>query len=272
LGEETGELQKQLALVVDEQKKEKALHSKIRGALIYPAMVMLVVVVVGVFTMWYIFPKLTAVFTQSGGTLPFSTRIIIGIGNFLSNWGVIAVPIGFATVAAIIYFLFIYKSTRAIGETMLLHFGASRAIVEGMELARFGYITGSLLKAGIPLPQALASMQDSTSFVLYHRFYGAVYRDILEGNSLYKSIIKQPHYQLYMPSYLTRLISAGEKSGSLSDTLLDIGNTYEEKTENLAQNLSTLLEPVIIVVVGGVVAFLAVSIISPIYGLTQQIN
>lgn len=272
LGEETGELQKQLALVVEEQKKEKALHSKIRGALIYPAMVMLVVVVVGIFTMWYIFPKLTAVFAQSGGKLPLSTKVIIAIGNFLSSWGVIAVPLGFAIVALIIYTMFIYKKTRFIGETLLLHFAPARAIVEGIELARFGYVMGSLLKAGISLPQALVSMQDSTSFVLYHKFYSSVYQDVVDGNSLYKSIIKQRNYQLYVPSYLTRLISAGEKSGSLSDTLLDIGNTYEEKTENLAQNLSTLLEPVIILVVGGIVAFLAVSIISPIYGLTQQIN
>jgi type IV pilus assembly protein PilC len=272
LGEETGELQKQLALVVEEQKKEKALHSKIRGALIYPAMVMAVVVIVGVFTMWYIFPKLTSVFAQNGGKLPLSTRVIIGIGDFLSAWGIIAVPAAFIAFAALIYYVFIYKKTRVVGETLLLHMAASRAIVEGIELSRFGYVMGSLLKAGIGLPQALISMRDSTSFVLYQKFYDAVYKDVIEGNSLYKSVVNQKNYQLFMPSYLVRLISAGEKSGTLSETLLDIGNTYEEKTENLAQNLSTMLEPIIIVVVGCVVAFLAVSIISPIYGLTQQIN
>jgi type IV pilus assembly protein PilC len=272
LGEETGELQKQLALVVEEQKKEKALQSKIRGALIYPAMVLLVTIVVGIFTMWYIFPKLTSVFASSGSELPFTTRVIISIGDFLTHWGVIVVPLGFISFGLAIYFLFIYKYTRYVGETLLLRFSVSRTIVEGIELARFGYVVGSLLKAGITLPQALLSMKDSTSFVLYRRFYGNVLDNVTEGNSLYKSITKQSNYQMFIPSYLVRLISAGEKSGSLSETLLDIGEIYETKTENLAQNLSVLLEPVIIVVVGGIVAFLAIAIISPIYGLTQQIK
>lgn len=272
LGEETGELQKQLALVVDEQKKEKALHSKIRGALIYPAMVLMVTVVVGIFTMWYIFPKLTAVFASSGDKLPFTTRVIIGIGDFLTSYGVIVVPLGFISFGLTVYLLFMYKKTRWVGETFLLRLSASRSIVQGIELARFGYVMGSLLKAGISLPQALLSMEDSTSFVLYKKFYTNVLENVTEGNSLYKSIIKYPNYQMFIPSYLARLLSAGEKSGSLAETLLDIGEIYETKTENLAQNLSVMLEPIIIVVVGGIVAFLAVAIISPIYGLTQEIK
>ncbi len=272
LGEETGELEKQLTLVVDEQKKEKRLTSKVRGALIYPAIVLTITAFVGVFMMWYVFPRLTSVFASSGGQLPFSTRMIIGIGNFLVSYGIIAVPLGTAAIVAAIYFLFIYKNTRFIGETVLLHVSISRTLVQDIELARFGYVMGSLLKAGITLPQALASMHDSTSFQLYKKFYSKILQDVTEGTSLYKSIEKYPGAHTYIPSYLARLISAGEMSGSLSDTLLNIGATYEEKTENMAQNLSVLLEPIIMVVVGIIVAFLAIAIISPIYGLTNQIK
>lgn len=272
LGEETGELQKQMALVVAEQKKEQALHSKIRGALIYPGVILVVAIFVGVFTMWYIFPKLTSVFAQSGGQLPFTTRVIIGIGDFLTNWGVIAVPLTTTLVAAIIYYGFIYKKTRAVGETLLLRISATRTVIEDIELARFGYVMGSLLHAGISLPQALLSMQDSTSFVLYKKFYAQLYQQVTEGSSLYKAISSYPNFQRFIPSYLARLISAGEMSGSLSDTLTEIGAMFEVKTDNLAQNLSVLLEPIIIVVVGVIVAFLAIAIISPIYGLTTQIK
>jgi type IV pilus assembly protein PilC len=272
LGEETGELQKQMALVVDEQKKEQALHSKIRGALIYPAIVILITICVGIFTMWYIFPRLTAVFAQSGGQLPVTTRIIIGIGNFLTQWGVIVVPGGFTIAALLIYFVFIYSKTRSIGERILLHTPVMRTIIQDLELARFGYVMGSLLHAGITVPQALISMQDSTTFVLYKRFYAELYSKVTEGASLYKAISTYPQYQQFVPSYLARLISAGEMSGSLSETLSDIGEMFEVKTENITQNLSVMLEPIIIVVVGLVVAFLAVAIISPIYGLTTQIN
>ncbi len=272
LGEETGELQKQMALVVDEQKKEQALHSKIRGALIYPAIVILITICVGIFTMWYIFPRLTAVFAQSGGQLPLTTRVIIGIGNFLTEWGVIVVPGGFTIAALLIYFLFIYSKTRSIGERILLHTPVMRTIIQDLELARFGYVMGSLLHAGITVPQALISMQDSTTFVLYKRFYTELYSKVTEGASLYKAITMYPEYQQFVPSYLARLISAGEMSGSLSETLSDIGEMFEVKTANITQNLSVMLEPIIIVVVGLVVAFLAVAIISPIYGLTTQIN
>lgn len=272
LGEETGELQKQMSLVVADQKKEAALHSKIRGALIYPAIVLLITIAVGIFTMWFIFPRLTSVFSQSGGKLPFTTQVIINIGHFFTSYGIIVVPLGTAISAALIYFLFIYPKTRRIGETMLIRLSITRTIIQDVELAHFGYVMGSLLRAGISLPQALLSMQDSTSFVLYKHFYGTLYTQVTEGSSLYKAISTYSGFQHLMPSYIARLISAGEMSGSLSDTLSDIGGVYEEKTDNMAQNLSVLLEPIIIVVVGVLVAFLAIAIISPIYGLTNQIN
>jgi len=272
LGEETGELQKQMALVVDEQKKEQALHSKIRGALIYPAIVIFITICVGIFTMWYIFPRLTAVFAQNGGELPITTRMIIAMGNFLTEWGVIVVPGGFALTAILVYFGFIYPKTRSVGERLLLHTPVMRVIIQDLELARFGYVMGSLLRAGISVPQALISMQDSTTFVLYKRFYAEMYNKVTEGASLYKAITLYPTYQQFVPSYLARLISAGEMSGSLSETLSDIGEMFEVKTQNITQNLSVMLEPIIIVVVGLAVAFLAVAIISPIYGLTTQIN
>ena len=272
LGEETGELQKQMALVVEEQKKERALRSKIRGALIYPAIVMLVAIFVGIFTMWYIFPKLTAVFAQNGGTLPLTTRVIIGIGNFLTQWGIIVVPLSTALVATAVYLLFIYRKTRAVGEAALLTLGGTRTMVQDIQLAHLGYVMGSLLHAGITLPQALLSMQESTSFVLYQRFYTEVYQKVLEGSSLYKAVTTCKGYQRYIPSHIARMLSAGEMSGALADTFFDIGSMYEEKADNLAQNLSTMLEPIIIVGVGIIVAFLAVAIISPIYGLTNQIN
>ncbi len=272
LGEETGELQKQMSLVVDEQKKEQALRSKIRSALIYPAIVLFITICVGIFMMWYIFPRLTSVFAQNGGQLPLSTRALIAIGDFLSHWGIIVVPSGFAFTAVLIYFAFIFPKTRSIGEHFLLHAPVARVLIQDLELARFGYVMGSLMHAGIAIPQALISMQDSTTFVLYKRFYAQLYNDVTEGASLYKAITSYPNSVQFIPSYLARLISAGEMSGSLSETLSDIGDMFEVKTQNITQNLSVMLEPIIIVFVGLAVAFLAIAIISPVYGLTTQIN
>ncbi|HEV7449319.1 MAG TPA: type II secretion system F family protein [Candidatus Paceibacterota bacterium] len=272
VGEETGQFAEQLTLVIAERKKEELFAGKIRSALIYPGFVLAVTFFVGLTVMWYVFPKLSAVFASSGGTLPLTTRAIISIGNFFSLYGTVVVPAALMILAALFFFLFVYSKTRSTGEWLLLHSPISKSVIQEIELARFGYILGTLLRAGIPIPQALESLRDSTSFVLYKRFYQSIMSHIDEGQSLYRSIEAIPHVSTYMPPHIARLLLAGELSGALSDTLLRVSEEYDRKLDTLTQNLSALLEPVIIVVVGLIVAVIALGVISPIYGLVNQIQ
>lgn len=272
IGEETGRFSDQLALIIASKKKEKLFQGKILNALIYPAFVLGVTFIVSIAVMWYVFPKLIPIFQSAGGTLPITTQAIIAIGNFFTSYGLVAVPAFLILVGIAFFFLFIFHKTRFTGEVLLLHTPVAKTIIQDIELARFGYGMGTLLRAGVPLPQALESMRDSTTFILYTRFYAGVLARIDEGNSLYKSISGYPGYTAYMPSYIARLLLAGELSGSLSDTLIRVSEEYDQKVEGLTQNLSALLEPVIIVTVGLIVAVIALGVISPIYGLANQIQ
>jgi type IV pilus assembly protein PilC len=271
IGEETGKLSDQLALIITQRKKEKLLKSKIQSALIYPAFVLGITGAVGILVVWYVFPKLATIFAQANGTLPLTTRSIIAIGHFFTAYGIVAVPTALIFFGLIFFFLYIYKKTRHIGESILLHISASKILIQEIELARFGYILGTLVSAGISLPDALISVGDSTSFVLYKRFYARIVENINEGNSLYTSITAYPDYARYIPGHIARLLLAGEMSGSLSESLMRISEEYEQKLNTLTQNLSALLEPAIILIVGIIVAIIALGIISPIYGLVNQI-
>jgi type II secretory pathway component PulF len=272
IGEQTGRLSEQLALIIAEQKKEASLRSKIRSALIYPGFVLGITGIVGLTVVWYVFPQLTEVFRGTGAKLPPTTRGIIAIGNFFSAYGLIAVPLFFIVLAVLVFFLFIYGKTRQSGEMIMLHTPIVKTIVQEIELARFAYIMGTLLAAGISLPETLQSIQDSTSFVRYKRFYASILSRVVEGNSLYKSITAVRGYSTYMPPHIARLLLAGEMSGTLSETLLQVSGEYDQKVDGLTQNLSALLEPIIIVFVGIVVAVIALSVITPIYGLVNQIH
>lgn len=272
IGEETGQLAEQIRLVVEEQKKEEALRAKVTSALLYPGFVLGAAVIVGTGVLWYAVPKLVSVFESAGGSLPLSTRILISVGHFFSAYGAIAVPSFFAGLALLVYLLFFARLTKVAGERLLMLLPITGSIVREIELTRFGYVLGTLLKAGISVPQALESLEDSTRMVLYKRYYAAVRERVLEGHSLYKSLSDVPGSARFIPPHVARLCSAGERSGALSDTLITVSRTYESKTDRLTGNLSALLEPVIIVGVGLFVALLAVSIIAPIYGLTDQIR
>jgi len=272
IGEETGQFSEQLTLIIAERKKEELLAGKIRSALIYPGFVLAVTFIVGLTVVWYVFPKLSSVFASSGGTLPITTRAIVSIGNFFNAYGVIAVPVGLVVLVILFFFLFIYGKTRSVGEWLLLHVPISKSLIQEIELARFGYILGTLLRAGVPIPQALESLRDSTSFLLYKQFYQTIMSRIDEGQSLYKSIEAVSNASTYVPPHIARLLLAGELSGALSDTLLRVSEEYDRKLDALTENLSALLEPVIIVVVGLIVAVIALGVISPIYGLVNQIH
>lgn len=272
IGEEAGQLPEQLSLIVATMKKEKSFRNQVRSALIYPAFVLAISIVVGIALVWYVFPQLAVVFSVNGQQLPVTTRAIIATGNFFSAHGILAVPTGIAVLASLSYFLFFYSKTKFIGETILVHTPIAKTIVQEIELARFGYGLGTLLHAGVTLPQALESLRDASSFTIYKWFYASVLQSVMEGGSFYKSITDYPHYATYIPPHIARLLLAGEKSGTLSDTLLRISEEYDQKAGDLAKNLSALLEPIIILFVGLVVGLVAIGVIEPIYGLVTQIH
>lgn len=269
-GEEAGRLPEHLNLVTIQQHKEKIFQSRLKSALLYPGIVLLLAIIVGLGSTWAILPNLVTIFNQTYGTLPVSTKILIWLGAFLKNYGVIVVPGIILIVCLLVYFLFFNKKTKYIGDYILFVIPGVKKLVQGIELARFGYISGALLQAGFQVKSALDSIKEGTTYRSYARFYDYLGKSIENGESFEKTLTKYPKSDNYIPLPIQQLIISSEKSGKLPETLIKIGIIFEEKTEAMSQDLATVLEPIILIIVGLIVTFVVLGIIGPIYGVSQM--
>lgn len=272
LGEETGKLSEQLRLIITDMRKERQFRSKVQNALLYPGIVCLLTICVGLVSVWFIFPKLIDTISQLGGTVPLPTRIIIAIGTFFKEYGTVAVPPAISCIILLAIVLFVWKKTKIAGEYIVSALPAARMVIEEIEIARFGHALGTLLSAGLDLPRSLAYLEEATPRILYARFYSYLKDQVIEGIPLSEAIGRYPRSRSLMPLHVRQLIAAAEASGSLSETFTTIGDIYQEKTDNISKNVGAILEPVIIIVVGLAVAFVAIGVIGPIYGLVNQIG
>ena len=267
LGEESGKLTDNLKIVALEQEKNRAFASKLRSAMMYPVFVLSLTVIIGVGIAWFILPKLALVFSQLKIQLPLITKILIGIGLFLNEYGLYVVPLAIIGTAIMFFFIFSFSKTKFIGQYILFSLPGIQSLIKEVEIARLGYLLGTLLEAGLPITHALDSLANATEILHYKKLYLHIKLSVVDGNSLQKSFLTFKKTKKLIQSPVQQLIVAGEKSGSLSATLLKIGQAYEAKTENTTKNLATMLEPVLLVIVWLGVVAVALAVILPIYSL-----
>lgn len=267
IGEESGRLSENLKIIVEQQRKTKSFRSKLRSAITYPLIVFFLTLIVGMGITWFILPRLAQVFSQLKIDLPIITKVLIVVGSFLGEWGSIAVPIFLLSFLLFFYFIFFFKKTNFIGQAFLSGFPTIGRMIQGIELAKMGHVLGDLLEAGIPIIEAVESLKNTTTHYRYRDFYIFLKDRVEEGNSLQKSFGLYPKIKKIMPSFIQQMIVAGEDSGNLAETLVRIGDRYEEKTENITKNLVVILEPIFLVIVWFGVVFVALGVILPIYSL-----
>ncbi len=267
LGEESGSLAENLKLVAIEQEKDRALRSKLRSAMMYPAFVLSLTVIIGAGVAWFILPKLALVFAQLRIDLPLITKILIGAGIFLGKYGEYAVPAAIAVIAVLLYFLFSFSKTKTIGQFILFSLPGVRQLIKEVELARLGYLLGTLLQAGLPITQALNSLASATEISPYRKFYEHLRDSVEDGNSFQKSFISFGRINYLIPVPIQQLIIVSEESGTLAGTLLKIGRIFDAKADTTTKNLAAVLEPILLVIVWLGVVVLALAVILPIYSL-----
>jgi len=272
VGEEAGRLSENLRVVVTQQRRESDLHAKVQSATLYPILVLSLAVIIGTGISWFLLPRLATVFYAMNIELPLLTRILIGFGNFLGNYGYVVVPLFLLLVAGFIYVLFVYPKTKFIGDRIIFALPGFRRLIQEIELARFGYILGSLLDTGLPVVEALESLWGSATVSFYKDFYGHLRGSVEEGNSLKKTFDSYKGVQKLIPTSVRQMVVAAEQSGRLPSVLLEIGKIYDDKTENTTKDLAIMLEPILLVVVWIGVVLVALSVILPIYTLVGQFN
>ncbi len=272
IGEEAGTLSHNLNVIVEQQRKEKSFRSKMRSAMMYPLFVLGLALVVGLGIAWFILPRLTSIFTGLNIPLPLITRGLMALGIFLGEWGAVVIPLFLVCLFAVLYFLFVFPATKFIGQAVLFHLPGVGRLLQEVEIGRFGYILGTLLEAGLPVTAALIAIRDATVFRSFKYLYNFIHDRVEEGHSFQNSFRLFPKANKLFPPAIQQLIGAGEQSGKLAGTLLNIGLVYEAKTELTTKNLTVILEPLLLVTVWLGVVAVALSVILPIYSLIGGLN
>jgi type IV pilus assembly protein PilC len=267
-GEESGNLAGALSDIAINLEKSNALTKKIKGALIYPGVIMSAMVVLGVLMFAFVVPTLASTFKELGVALPTSTRLLVFVGNFFSNHLLLSFAIIIAAVFAI------YSTFRAQFMKKYIDFVIVRVPVIGtlskeLNTARTARTMSSLLLSGVSITRAVEITEDVVQNIYYKKVLSEAKIAIEKGAPFSQSFSKNT--KLY-PVMMSEMVEVGEETGKLSDMLLQIALFYEGEVENKTKNLSTIIEPLLMIVIGAGVGFFAISMISPLYSILGSIN
>lgn len=201
--------------------------------------------------------------------LPFLTRMLIKAGDYIRDYGSLVIPIFLIFFISILYFLFSFPKTKSVGMILISRMPIISQLVQQVELARLGYILGNMLIAGIPIVESFRSLEEATVFNNYRKVYTRMREAVENGESLHSCFQTDKKIAHFIPRYIQQMIGAAEQSGKLAETLHKIGRGYELKLESSIKDFSTILEPVMLIVIGLMVGLVAFAIITPIYSMVQ---
>ncbi len=265
VGEISGNLDKSLEYLSIQLQREHDLISKTKGAMIYPAVVVGAIVIIGILMSIFVLPSLIGIFKDSGMQLPLATRIVIGFVDFMSNHTVLALGIIVAVIAGIIFELKTKSGKRAF-DRALLHSPVIGSVSQKINMARFSRIVSSMLKSGTSIVESLQVASQSMGNTQYQDALAQTAKDVRVGKGLAASLSQFPKLFTYIT---TQMIQVGEESGSVDNVLDELATHYESEVDDTMKNLSSIIEPLMILVIGSVVGLLAVALIGPIYNLTS---
>lgn len=267
-GEESGNLSGALSDIGLDLEKSHSLTKKIHGALIYPGVIMSAMVVIGILMFAFVVPTLASTFKELGVVLPISTRIIIAFGNFFSN-NLILTFVIILILAFTIYSLLRAKFMGKYIDFILLRVPMIKNLVKELNTARTARAMSSLLLSGVSITRAVEITEDVVQNVYYKKVLAEAKIAVEKGSPF--SDVFGANSNLY-PIMMSEMIQVGEETGKLSDMLLQIALFYEEEIENKTKNLSTIIEPFLMIIIGAGVGFFAISMISPLYSILGSIG
>lgn len=269
VGESSGTLSQNLDYLADELHKKHVLKRKVMGALVYPAVITVATLGITGFLILFLFPKIMPIFSSLKMELPMTTQIVIAVSTFLQasgGWLVLGIA-AFCLVVAVLH-----KKIEAFRfgfDQVILRMPVFGVMFRYYCLANINRTLGLLLKSGITLAEALPLTADTTQNLVYRAELRHLALSVNRGEQLSKHLRKN---RFLFPDIMSQMILIGERSGNLSNTLIYLSELYEAEVEDFTKNLSALIEPALMVIMGIVVGFVAVSIITPIYGITQNLG
>jgi type IV pilus assembly protein PilC len=267
-GEESGSVSESLKIVGNQMEKSHALVKKVRGAMIYPALIIGVMVVIAFLLLIYMVPTLTATFEGIGVQLPLPTRILIASSDFLINNTLLVISLFVALGAGGVVF---YRSPngKKLFDKLFLKIPVIGGIVQEVQAARSARTLSSLLAAGVDIVSALSVTADVLQNHLYKEVLLEAKNGIQKGEAM--SAVLARHGELY-PAFVSEMSSVGEETGKIAEMLKNVATYYEDEVDQKTKDLSTIIEPVLMIIIGAGVGLFAISMLAPTYSLVDYIQ
>jgi type IV pilus assembly protein PilC len=266
-GEVSGTLEKTLQQLTQQMKKDYELVSKIRGAMTYPAVILGATVAIGIGMMVFVIPQILSIFEEIGtDQLPLPTKILIFVSDFMQHHFII---MALGTVALVTGFLWSIKTGPGmyVWHKFLLKLFVVGPVVKKINLARFSRTLSALLRTDIPIVQSLQITSDIVRNVYYRDALLKAAEAIKKGDQI--SQVLERNGKLF-PPLTVQMIAVGERAGTIDQMLEEIADFYESEVSQVMNNMSSIIEPFLIIFLGAAVGGIALAIITPIYALTTK--
>lgn len=268
-GEISGKLETSLEQIVVQMKKTQQLISSVRGAMIYPAVVVTAMGAIGIMMATVVLPQLLVLFEDFDAELPLATRILISITDFISQplnliltFGVLGL-----IVAAWIYSLRQYIQFKRFVHNVNVHLPIFGSVIRTINLARFSLTLSSLMRSAIPIVDAVLITSQTCSNIMYREALTEVSKKIQDGSPLSQTLRA---YDTIFPPMVTEMILVGERTGEVDHMLSELAEYYSFEVDKTMKNFSTIIEPVLILIMGAAVAGLALAVVTPMFNLVQN--
>ncbi len=265
-GEATGKLELVLKQLADNLENDVRVRNKIIGAMVYPAFVVMAMIGAAVVVLVTVIPRLRSIFLEAGANLPWTTQLLIAMSDFVTQQWYIAVTLVFAVVGG----LSVYRRSEA-GHRFLSQFVLKipifGTIVKESSMSRFARLLSMLLSAGVPLLEGLKLIQSTYTNRVYQRAFQLLSSEVERGVPMSAPIQDNPVF----PLVVGQMVAVGEQTGKLDEVMEKLARYYDDVVQVRVNTINSLIEPVMIIILGGGVLFLTYAVLFPIYSISQAI-
>lgn len=269
VGEASGTLAKNLLYLADELRRQKSLETKVRSAMVYPLVILVATIGVAGFLTFYVFPKLIPVFASLNVNLPLTTQVLLSTLGLLRNYGFYALG---GLIVAIILARVIFKKVtpvRYLFNNLLFFIPVVNDLTVSVNMVNFTRVLGLLLKSGVKIVESLDITRNTVSNLVYRRVLKDSAEEIKKGGQLGKYLANEKRL---FPPLVSGMVRIGESTGNLEENLEYLAGYYDEEIDTKLHSLTSLIEPLMLLVMGLLVGFVALAIITPIYSISQGIK
>ncbi len=267
IGETSGSLDLTLNHLADYLEKQYYLVSKVKSAMFYPIFILIALLSAAIGVIVFIVPKLIPIIESSGSELPVSTRILINLSDFTRTYGWIMLIVLIAIIVGLFYLIKKQPKVHYYFDLLKLKIPIFGPIAQKFYINRIVTNLQILIKGGIPILSALETTAETTGNLVYQEIMQEASKKVKSGQTISSVFYQYPNL---IPVLVSQMISTGEQTGRLEIVLEKISDFYTREVDNIVDSISELIQPLLILVLGGGVAFLAISVIMPIYSMTSS--